>query len=44
MASAYFGFLFGTMAKVIPLAGGVLSDFANLLAIVLSRALFAGGL
>ena len=64
IASAYFGFMFGTMANslaamdelqrrfgpspraflVIPLAGGVLSDFANLLAIVLSRALFAGGL
>jgi len=54
MASAYFGFMFGTMANslaamdelqrrfgpsprpflVIPLARGVLSDFANLLAIV----------
>jgi glutamate:Na+ symporter, ESS family len=64
MASAYFGFMFGTMANslaamdelqrrygpspraflVIPLAGGVLSDFANLFAIVLSRTLFAGGL
>lgn len=62
MASAYFGFMFGTMANslaameelqqrfgpspraflVIPLAGGVLSDFANLFAIVLSRVLFAG--
>lgn len=61
MASAYFGFMFGTMANslasmdelqkrfgpcrqaflVVPVAGGVLSDFANLFAIVLSRLLFA---
>ncbi len=62
MASAYFGFMYGTMANslaamaelerkfgpsprafiVIPVAGGVLSDFANLVAIVISKTLFVG--
>ncbi len=60
MASAYFGFMYGTMANslaamaelerkfgpsprafiVIPIAGGLLSDIANLVAIVMSTALF----
>ena len=62
MASAYFGFMYGTMANslaamaelerkfgpsprafiVIPIAGGLLSDVANLVAIVTSRSLFGG--